>query len=97
MGRIIKIHERYVDLLQTRSRTEKFWLQYQRYVNILKYFIRVGRTGNLSLHLQSMSNLFILFPATGHINHAKCARPSNYVATRNKTTLGLLITCGRWF
>ena len=36
MGRVIKTYECYVDLLQTRSKAVKFWLQYQRYVNVLK-------------------------------------------------------------
>ena len=39
-----------------------------------KIFIRAERTGNWSLHLQSMSNMINLFAATGHVNHAKCAR-----------------------
>ena len=60
MGRVIKTHECYIDLLRTRSRTAKSWLQYQRYVNVLKSFIRAERTGNWSL--------------PGHINYAKCAR-----------------------
>ena len=63
MGRLIKTYECYVDLLQTRSRTVKFWLQYQRYVNVLKSFIRAERTGNWSLHLQSMSNMINWFAA----------------------------------
>ena len=74
MRRVIKTHECYVDLLQIRSRTAKFWLQYQRYVNVLKSFIRTERTGKLSLHLQSMSNMINLLAATGHINCTKCAR-----------------------
>ena len=74
MGRVIKTYECYIDLLQTRSRTAKFWLQYQRYVNVLKSFIRSERTGNWSLHLQTLSNMINLFAATGHINYAKCAR-----------------------
>ena len=74
MGRVINTHECYVDLLQTRSRTEKFWLQYQRYVNVLKSFIRTERTGKWSLHLQSMSNMINLLAATGHMNCTKCAR-----------------------
>ena len=66
MGRVIKTHECYIDLLQTRSRTAKFWLQYHRYVNVLKSFIRAERTGNWSLHLQTLSNMinFLLLQAT---------------------------------
>ena len=74
MRRVIKTHECYIDLLQARSRTAKFWLQYQRYVNVLKSFIRAERTGNWSLHLQTLSNMINLFAATGHISYAKCAR-----------------------
>ena len=74
MGRVIKTHECYIDLLQTRSRIAKFWLQYQRYVNVLKSFIRAERTGNRSLHLQTLSNMINLFAATGHIHYTKCTR-----------------------
>ena len=72
--KLIESHESYVNLLQSKSRTAKFWLQYQRYVNVLKCFIKAERTGNWSLHLDALSNMINLFAATGHINYAKCAR-----------------------
>ena len=54
--------------------SKNFRPQYQRYVNVLKSFIRAEGTGNWSLHLQYMSNMIKLFAATNHINYAKCAR-----------------------
>ena len=72
--KLIESHESYVNFLQSKSRTAKFWLQYQRYVNVLKCFIKAERTGNWSLYLDALSNMINLFAATGHINYAKCAR-----------------------
>ena len=90
MGIVIKTYKCYVDLLQTKSVTAKFGLQCQQYVNILKSFIRAERTGNWSLHLQSMSNMINLFATTGYINYAICkTTPSKYVAARSRTSLGL--------
>ena len=39
------------DNLKAKSRTAKFWLQYIRYINVVKLFIRAERTSNWNLHL----------------------------------------------
>ena len=56
------------------SRTSKLWINYLRYTDISKRFIRAERTGNWSLHLQCISEMLNLFAATGHHFYAKCAR-----------------------
>ena len=56
------------------SRTSKLWIHYIRYVEIIKKFIRAERTGNWTLHLQTVSEMINLFAASGHIHYAKSAR-----------------------
>ena len=60
--------------LTERSCTEKLWLQYLSYVQVLKNFIRAERTGNWKLFLHSVHAMLNLFAATGHVYYAKCAR-----------------------
>ena len=60
--------------LECTSRTAKLWLEYLRYIQVLKDFIRAERTGNWSLHLQSVGKMLNLFAATGHVHYAKSAR-----------------------
>lgn len=60
--------------LQEKSRTATLWINYLHYIQILKDFIRAERTGNLCLHLQTVSKMLNLFAATGHVHYAKCAR-----------------------
>ena len=62
------------DKLAAGSRTARLWIQYLDYIQVVKDFIRAERTGNWSLHLQSVSNMLNLFAATGHIHYAKSAR-----------------------
>ena len=64
-------YEEYEETLKEKSRTAKFWLQYLRYINILKLFIRAERTGNWTLHLVSVSKMINLFAATGHVHYKK--------------------------
>ena len=56
------------------SRTAKLWIQYTRYIDIVKYFIPAKRTGNWQNHLASTAKMLNLFAATGHSNYAKSAR-----------------------
>ena len=56
------------------SRTAKLWVQYIKYINIVKLFITSERTGNWHLHLEAVYMMLNLFAATGHINYAKSAR-----------------------
>ena len=60
--------------LKVSSRTAKLWLQYIRYIDIIKQFLTAERTGNWMLHLESITDMLNLFAATGHNNYAKCAR-----------------------
>ena len=60
--------------LKSESRTAKLWILYMFYMQVLKDFIRAERTGNWSLHVQSVGKMLNLFAATGHIHYAKCAR-----------------------
>ena len=56
------------------SRTAKFWTQYLGYLKILGEFNRAARTGNWSLHLESVSRTINLFAATDHVYYAKCSK-----------------------
>jgi hypothetical protein len=71
LGRLLE--EVKVRLVST-SRTAKLWMQYSRYVDILKSFTTAERTGNWALHLSSVAQMLNLFAATGHTNYAKSAR-----------------------
>ena len=55
-------------------RTAKLWIQYLKYISILKHFIRAERTGNWNLHVVTVVQMLNLFAASGHINYAKSAR-----------------------
>jgi hypothetical protein len=56
------------------SRTARLWLQYLRYISVVKEFIAAERTGNWQIHLKAVSDMLGLFAATGHNSYAKCAR-----------------------
>jgi hypothetical protein len=58
--------------LASTSITAKLWIQYNRYVDILKLFTTAERTGNWAFHLSSVAQM--LFAATGHTNYAKSSR-----------------------
>ena len=60
--------------LAVNLRTAKLWLQYIDYVELLKLYIRVERTGNWDLHLVAVKRMINLFAATGYMNYAKSAR-----------------------
>ena len=45
----------YMKELCNSSRTAKLWIQYLRYVEILKLFIRAERRGNWNLHLEAVN------------------------------------------
>ena len=64
----------YMNELCNFSRTAKLWIQYLRYVEILKLFIRAEITGNWNLHLEAVNRMINIFAATGHIHYAKSAR-----------------------
>ena len=60
--------------LSAHSKTAKLWLEYLKYINILKQFIRAERCGDWGMHLDALENMLNLFAATGHIHYAKSAR-----------------------
>ena len=59
--------EKLMDRLGESLRAAKLWMQYIRYIDIVKYFIAAKRTG-------STTKMLNLFAATGHSNYAKSAR-----------------------
>jgi len=61
-------------LLGEKSRTAKLWLQYSRYVDIIKSFIRAERVGDWALQLSCVAQMLNLFAAAGHCKYAKSAR-----------------------
>ena len=60
--------------LAVKSRTAKLWLQYIDYVELLKLYIRVERTGNWELHLVAVKRMINLLLSTGRMNYVKSAR-----------------------
>ena len=54
-------------------RTAKRWLQYMDMVEILCRFIKVERTGNVSLHLSVVQEMLPYFAASGHNSYTKSA------------------------
>ena len=65
----------YTDILASKSRTAKLWLQYMNFMNILKLFIRAERTGDLNLHLVAAGKMLTVFAATWPFNYDKSSRP----------------------
>ena len=65
---------KFKDSLVQRSRTAKLWIQFTKYVQIVKNFIRAERTGDWHLHLQVVSQMMSLFAASGHNNYTKSSR-----------------------
>ena len=66
--------EKHKDALGQNSCTAKYWIQYLRYIDILKLFIWAERTGNWEVHLIALSRILNIFSATEHINYVKSAR-----------------------
>ena len=66
--------EKLIDRLGESSRTAKLWIQYIRYIDIVKYFIAAKRTGNWQNHLGSTAKMLNLFAATGHSNYSESGR-----------------------
>lgn len=72
------VHKISKRLEQTKSsfqsqRTAVLWMIYMRMINILRKSIKAERTGNWSLHLQSVYDMLPYFAATGHILYTKSA------------------------
>ena len=60
--------------LSSKSRTSKLWLNYTQYISIVQQFIRVERTSDWKLHVETIKHMLNLFAATGHNNYAKTYR-----------------------
>ena len=77
--------------LREYSRTSELWLLYMHYVYIVKAFIFAERTSNWELHLEALSTMLNLFPATGHISYTKSARL--YLQEMRKLPNTFLVVC----
>ena len=62
------------EYLSENSRTAKLLIQYIHYINIVKQFIRAGRTGNWQNYLTVVHQILNLFSVTAHFQFAKFAR-----------------------
>ena len=62
------------EYLSENSRTAKLLIQYIHYINIVKQFIRAGRTGNWQNYLMVVRQILNLFSATAHFHYEKYAR-----------------------
>ena len=55
------------------SRSGKLWLNFTKFMAIVRMFIRAERTGNWGLHLEATYNM-LPFLAAGHNNYTKSCR-----------------------
>ena len=63
----------YLDLLASKSRTSKLWVQYYKQVEIIRRFVRAERSADCELHLESVREMIPFFHAAGHLAYAKSA------------------------
>ena len=69
-----KLHHTVVEHREKMTfRTAQLWLQYMDMVDILRKFIKVERTGNWNLHLQSVFEMLPYFASSGRSLYAKSA------------------------
>ena len=74
MTKFSDVIEDLIEKVSTESRTGKLWLNYVKFVYIIKLFLYAERTGNWELHLHCISQMIPLFHAAGHLAYAKSAR-----------------------
>ncbi|KYM97251.1 hypothetical protein ALC62_12065 [Cyphomyrmex costatus] len=55
------------------SPTAKLWVQYHRMVTLVKHFVEAERSGNWTLHLDTIQQMLPYFHASGHFLYAKSA------------------------
>ncbi|CAG2218584.1 Kinesin heavy chain,Kinesin-like protein KIN-14Q,Kinesin-like protein KIF18B,Kinesin-like protein KIF3B,Kinesin-like protein KIN-12D,Kinesin-like protein KIN-7I,Chromosome-associated kinesin KIF4,Kinesin-like protein KIN-12B,Kinesin-like protein KIN-12E,Kinesin-like protein 5,Kinesin-II 85 kDa subunit,Kinesin-II 95 kDa subunit,Kinesin-like protein KIF15-A,Kinesin-related protein 3,Kinesin-like protein unc-104,Kinesin-like protein KIF18A,Kinesin-like protein KIN-14P,Kinesin-1 heavy chain,Kinesin-like protei len=69
------IKEKIEQFRQSRSKykTANLWFQYMDMICILRDFIKAERTGNWTLHLESLKAMLPYFTASGHNLYAKSA------------------------
>ena len=69
-------------MLYTESRTARIWIQYTKYVDIVKTVLTAERLGDWDTHLVVISKMLNLFAATGHTQYsalsAKYAQTATY-------------------
>ena len=53
------------------GRTAKLWIHYFEHILIPLLFIRAERTGNYTLHRESVLDMLPVYHAAGHLNYAK--------------------------
>ena len=56
------------------SRTSKLWLNFTKFMTIVRSFIRAERTGNWGLHLEATYNMLQFLAASGHNNCTRSCR-----------------------
>ena len=64
---------KHVQSSMKNQRTAVLWTAYMEMVDMLRRFIKAERTGNWSLHLQSVYDMLPYFAAAGHRLYAKSA------------------------
>ena len=71
-----KIQNAFTLWIDSRSEfeTASYWIQYMKYMEVVKQYIRAERTGNWQLHLSGVEKMLNLFAETGHIHYSKSAR-----------------------
>ena len=60
--------------LQTMGRTPSLWIQFHKYVTVIKAFIRAERLHLIDLHFSCVAVMLPTFAAAGHTKYAKGAR-----------------------
>ena len=74
IAKLQDILDGYKNVLNDLSRTEKLWLQYLGYVDVVQNFIRAECTRDFNLYLTALGRAINLFSAQAHINYTKSAR-----------------------
>lgn len=68
--RITKFEEA-LSLLESKGPTAKLWVQYYKFVTLLKHLIDAERFGNWPLYLETIRNRLPIFHASRHFLYAK--------------------------
>jgi len=71
--RICAEFKKQLTLMEQKSPTAKLWIQYFRMVTLMKQFIEADRSGNWTLHLNTILKMIPFFYASGHFLYAKSA------------------------
>ena len=76
-GEVLKfkdiLEQKLIDLT-TMGRTPRLWIQFHKYVTVIKAFIRAERLHLIDLHFSCVVEMLPTFAAAGHTKYAKGAR-----------------------